>query len=164
MSAALAPDAGTADLRHAKDGSWGYSLYEDAADAVGSERVKLATLPEILGADRPDIVKCNAEGAEFTLVRQLEDGADRPALMIVMVHPAFGDLDDLLRRGEHGVRDLVDRHPAATRVPHVEDGRGRRLAQSAQCEDPAAVIAAERARRVRGARSDGPWRSPASST
>ena len=71
VNAALAPTRGEGSLQHTSDGSWGYSLYEDAADATGSERVRLETLAEILGDDRPDVVKSNAEGAEFALIEQL---------------------------------------------------------------------------------------------
>jgi FkbM family methyltransferase len=100
VQAALAPTAGTADLLHTADGTWGYSLYEDADAATGAERVALVTLSEILGRDRPVIVKSNAEGAEYSLVEQLEATDVRPLLMIVMVHPDFGDMDDLLDRAK----------------------------------------------------------------
>ena len=100
VEAALAPASGIADLLHTADGSWGYSLYEDVNDATGAERVALMTLAEILGSDRPVIVKSNAEGAEFSLIAQLEDLGLRPLLMIVMVHPHFGDMDDLHARAE----------------------------------------------------------------
>jgi FkbM family methyltransferase len=95
VNAALAPTGGVGSLQHTSDGSWGYSLYEDAADATGSERVRLETLAEILGDDRPDLVKSNAEGAEFALIEQLAQSDIRPQLMVVMVHPQFGDLAQL---------------------------------------------------------------------
>jgi FkbM family methyltransferase len=96
VTAALAPATGSAELRHTSDGSWGFSLYEDADDAVGSERVQLLTLGEILDGDRPDIVKCNAEGAEYAFIEQLAATDLRPALIVLMVHPAFGNVDQLL--------------------------------------------------------------------
>jgi FkbM family methyltransferase len=92
---ALAPTAGEGELRHTADGSWGYSLYEEGS-ALGSERVTLATLHDVVREDRPDVVKCNAEGAEYTLFDQLDAGDLRPALIVVMVHPEFGDPDRLL--------------------------------------------------------------------
>ena len=98
VTAGLAPSAGEGLLVHTDDGTWGYSLYEDAGAAAESESVKLATLAEVLDGARPDIVKSNAEGAEFTLVEQLAATDIRPALMIIMVHPQFGDLDQLLAR------------------------------------------------------------------
>jgi FkbM family methyltransferase len=94
----LAPAAGTGVLRHSVEGSWGSSLYEDPAQSTGSEDVRLATLAEVLGDDVPDVVKCNAEGAEYTLLEQLDASGIRPALMIVMVHPDFGDMPALLDR------------------------------------------------------------------
>ena len=45
---------------------------------------------------RPDIVKCNAEGAEYTLLDQLEACNLRPSFLLVMMHPDFGDPDHLV--------------------------------------------------------------------
>jgi FkbM family methyltransferase len=95
---ALAPNPGEGVLQHAPDGTWGYSLYEDAAGALGSENVTLATLDAILAGERPEILKCNAEGAEFALIQQLEASGVRPTLMIVMVHPQFGDMEALVQQ------------------------------------------------------------------
>ncbi|HEX4490221.1 MAG TPA: FkbM family methyltransferase [Acidimicrobiia bacterium] len=100
VNTALAPAAGEATLQHAADGSWGYSLYEDAESSTGSEVVSLATLDEILAGASPEIVKCNAEGAEYSLIEQIERTAVRPMLMIVMVHPQFGDMAQLVARAE----------------------------------------------------------------
>ena len=97
---ALASEAGEGVLQHAPDGSWGYSLYEDASVALGSENVVLATLEAILAGEQPQIVKCNAEGAEFSLIDQLERSGIRPQLMVVMVHPQFGDMDHLVSTAE----------------------------------------------------------------
>jgi len=105
VTAALAPESGEGVLVHTPDGSWGFSLYEDASSASSSERVTLTRLQDVLDGERPDIVKCNAEGAEFALVEQLTATDVRPDLMIIMVHPQFGDLDQLLERcGEMGYR------------------------------------------------------------
>jgi hypothetical protein len=87
-------------LQHAPDGSWGYSLYEEAEAALGSENVALATLDEILAGDRPQILKCNAEGAEFSLIEQLARTDIRPTFMVVMVHPQFGDMAKLVSTAE----------------------------------------------------------------
>jgi FkbM family methyltransferase len=100
VQSALAPASGEALLQHAADGSWGYSLYEDAGTSTGSEVVVLTTLDAILDGARPDIVKCNAEGAEYSLLEQLERTDVRPQLMIVMIHPQFGDMPQLLARAE----------------------------------------------------------------
>ena len=45
-------------------------------------------------------MKCNAEGAEFSLVDQLERSGIRPQFMVVMVHPQFGDMDHLVATAE----------------------------------------------------------------
>jgi FkbM family methyltransferase len=90
----LARRAGTGTLLHTDEGSWGNSLFEEEGVTVlDREAVALATLADILGDDRPDVIKCNAEGAEFALVDSLVDSEVRPWLMILMVHPEFGDLD-----------------------------------------------------------------------
>jgi FkbM family methyltransferase len=96
VNVALASQPGEGVLQHAADGTWGYSLYEDASAALGSEQVALATLDEILAGERPQILKCNAEGAEFSLFEQLERTGVRPVFMVVMVHPQFGDMEALV--------------------------------------------------------------------
>ena len=96
VAAALAPVAGQGFLQHTTDGTWGYSLYEDASATRGSEPVALATLEEILQGERPEIIKCNAEGAEFALIHQIRRSGVRPRLMVIMVHPQFGDVRALL--------------------------------------------------------------------
>jgi FkbM family methyltransferase len=97
---ALAPAAGRGELRHTAEGSWGSSLYEEETAALATEPVRLAPLAEILGDDRPGIVKCNAEGAEFALIHHLAATDIRPEFMVVMVHPEFGDVDELLATSE----------------------------------------------------------------
>jgi FkbM family methyltransferase len=100
VDAALAPATGHGELRHTDEGSWGSSLYEEASAAISTESVRLATLAEILGDERPAIVKCNAEGAEFALIAHLSTTDLRPEFMVVMVHPEFGDVDALLATAE----------------------------------------------------------------
>jgi FkbM family methyltransferase len=100
VEAALAPAAGRGELRHTSEGSWGSSLYEEADAAIATESVRLATLDEILAGDRPSIVKCNAEGAEYALIENLAATDIRPVFMVVMVHPEFGDVEKLVARGE----------------------------------------------------------------
>jgi len=100
VEAALAQAPGHGELRHTAEGSWGSSLYEEKSAAITTESVRLAPLAEILGADRPSIVKCNAEGAEFALVEHLAATDIRPVFMVVMVHPEFGDVDELLATAE----------------------------------------------------------------
>ena len=68
--------------------------------ALGSETVTLAPLDAILQGERPQIVKCNAEGAEFNLIDQIELSGLRPAFMVVMVHPQFGDMAARVAKAE----------------------------------------------------------------
>lgn len=101
VRAALAAERGTGTLFHTDEGSWGNSLFqEEGVTVLGDEPVELRTLEDILDGDRPDVVKCNAEGAEFALVAQIDALDLRPALMILMVHPEFGDLDATRRHVE----------------------------------------------------------------
>jgi FkbM family methyltransferase len=116
VNAALGAHAGHALLRHTAEGSWGASLYEDAEVTDSSEDVTLTTLADILGADRPHVLKCNAEGAEYSLFDQLEASDVRPVFMLVMVHPEFGDLERLetqaIAMGYELAQHGTDDHPA----------------------------------------------------
>jgi len=100
VNAGLAAASGQGVLRHTDEGTWGASLYEDPAATTHSETVALLTLSELLDGEEPDIIKCNAEGAEFALIEQLAGSDLRPALMLVMVHPEFGDLELLMAAAE----------------------------------------------------------------
>jgi FkbM family methyltransferase len=88
----LGAASGEGRLIHSGSGSWGNSLFEDETPGAQVEAVKVESLAAILDGDRPDIIKCNAEGAEFTLVDQLEPTGVRPLLLILMVHPEFGSM------------------------------------------------------------------------
>lgn len=117
VEAGLAEAKGTGTLLHTDEGSWGNSLFEEAGVRVlDREQVRLSTLAEILQGQRPDVIKCNAEGAEFALIAQLEASDVRPSLMIVMVHPEFGSLDETQRRvealGYRVARAGTEHHPA----------------------------------------------------
>ena len=96
VNVALASEPGQGLLQHAPDGTWGYSLYEDASTSRGSETVALAPLHAIIDGEQPQILKCNAEGAEFNLIDQLERTGVRPVFMAVMAHPHFGDVEQLV--------------------------------------------------------------------
>lgn len=97
VRAALAEKAGKGTLKYCTRGSWGHSLFEEEQQTIGHETVPLMTLEQILQGDRPHIVKCNAEGAEFALVSQLIDLQLFPLLVSIYVHDRFGDMDSLLR-------------------------------------------------------------------
>ena len=116
VNAALAAHAGQSRLRHTAEGSWGASLYEDDAVTDSSEDVTLVPLDDVFRGDRPDVLKCNAEGAEYSLFDQLAASDIRPEFMVVMVHPEFGDLDRLKHQATGMGYDLSqhgpDHHPA----------------------------------------------------
>lgn len=94
VPAAIADASGTATLHHDPDGSWGSSLFPMGGNS--SEEVSLLRLDQVLDGRRPDVVKCNAEGGEFALIPQLLDAEYRPRLVTVMLHPEFGDVDELV--------------------------------------------------------------------
>jgi FkbM family methyltransferase len=126
VNTALASQSGHSTLRHTHEGTWGHSLFEDEDASIGSESVSLATLTDILQGDEPQIVKCNAEGAEYSLFDQIEASRLRPLLMVVMVHPDFGDLDRLLGQakamGYRIVPGGTPDHPAFQMWHHTVDG------------------------------------------
>lgn len=96
VEAGLARTSGSGTLFHTDEGSWGNSLFqEEGVQVLDREAVSLLTFDEIIGSDRPDVIKCNAEGAEFALIDALRVSDVRPWMMILMVHPEFGDLDEV---------------------------------------------------------------------
>lgn len=86
---ALAESAGTGYLS-LQGKSWSYELTGSTSDRTTVETVQLLTLSEILNGDKPDIIKCNAEGGEYALVRQINELNLSPWLVIVMVHAEKG--------------------------------------------------------------------------
>jgi FkbM family methyltransferase len=99
IPAGLGSQAGVAELLHTDDGSWGSSLFQEPGVRVlRKESIIVLPLADILGDSRPHLVKCNAEGAEFELVAQLEATDVRPIHLILMVHPEFGDTELLKAR------------------------------------------------------------------
>jgi FkbM family methyltransferase len=101
VEAGLAETSGSGTLFHTDEGSWGNSLFqEQGVTVLDREPVSLLTFDEIVDGEQPDIIKCNAEGAEFALVAALRAHEVRPWMMILMVHPEFGDLDEVRRTVE----------------------------------------------------------------
>lgn len=114
VPAAIAERAGVAVLSHEDSGSWGATLHAPEA-VTATESVVTLPLAALLGGRSPDVVKCNGEGAEFEVVRQLEELSIRPAVMVLAVHPDYGDVDELrarLERAGYGVvQTLPGDHP-----------------------------------------------------
>ena len=82
----------------------GAAAFSVEAGGEGAEAIQVEslTLPEILQGEALAMVYCNAEGAEYALVPQLCQHNLRPAVMVMCVHPEYGDAVALRRE----VRDL----------------------------------------------------------
>lgn len=94
VAAALADRDGEVVLNMDVGESWGNSLFALSADSK-PVRVPSLTLSSMLGDLKPDVVKSNAEGAEFELVRQLVDMRLQPDLLVIEVHPEHGDITSI---------------------------------------------------------------------
>lgn len=103
VCAGLGAASGEARLERDPSGSWGTRAVAvksaPAGEATGPA-TRLLTLDEILAGERPVVIKCNAEGAEFSLVPQLVRSELRPALVVLMAHPSFGRPAALVRQLE----------------------------------------------------------------
>jgi len=66
--------------------SWDYHIASNCDNTANAELVPLMTLDEILNGEHVDIVKCNAEGAEYFFVEQLQYMFVKPKLVILMLH------------------------------------------------------------------------------
>ncbi len=100
----IAKTTGEAWLVKSDDGSWGDWLeYTDPVNKKDAIKVNTTTLVDAIGEKAPVIIKCNAEGGEFELVRQLLNLGLKPKIMVLMVHPERGDVDllwsDLINAG-----------------------------------------------------------------
>lgn len=94
VNACLAIDHRKRTLRFDPDNSWSATVHpiDEAGVAIGVESL---TLPEILQGEVPAMVYCNAEGAEYALVPQLRQHNIRPVVMVMCVHPEYGDAEAL---------------------------------------------------------------------
>lgn len=116
VSVGLGDAARGATLRFDPNSSWGASAKAQAEGAVAVS-VQLATLDQILeraGISDLALLYCNAEGAEYDLIPQLEAGGLRPRVLALMLHPEFGDPADLDRRIQALGYEKVDK----TKVPN----------------------------------------------
>jgi FkbM family methyltransferase len=94
IPAGIAKITGDAWLVKSEDGSWGDWLeYSIPKDSKNSIKVKTTTLLDAIGGKKLTIIKCNAEGGEFELVKQILALGLRPKIIILMVHPEMGDVD-----------------------------------------------------------------------
>jgi FkbM family methyltransferase len=92
---ALGDRNGTVRLRTSREGSWGDSTYPGTNEASyhpGGAWVSASTLADVLRGRQPDIVLCNAEGAEFAFIPQLLALGLRPLVMVLMTHSRHGSV------------------------------------------------------------------------
>jgi SAM-dependent methyltransferase len=154
VPAGLGARRSTATLYTSPEGSWGDSLFEEDGATPGAT-VDLLPLADIVAGAPPDIVKCNAEGAEYQLIDQLAAEPWRPALLVVMVHPEFGDPESFEQQARALGYRLERDGPAGRPLYHlwrVTPVPDRSLRHLLVC--PAGV--ARRARRLARRWSDGP--------
>lgn len=122
IPAGLAESDGHGWLVQSEEGSWGNWLQSDTTvKSEAATEVRTVTLAEAFNGCHPVLIKCNAEGAEYELVRQLLALNLRPKLMIMMVHPEHGD-DNHLRATliAAGFRVVTVRREPYRPIWHVE--------------------------------------------
>jgi len=93
--AGVAEQDGPGFLHLDEEGSWGDSTRGNRDGRPGWP-VRLLTLKSILAGRRPDLVKINAEGAEFITLPQLFALGLRPRVIVAQVHAAYGSTEQLL--------------------------------------------------------------------
>ena len=99
LQAALSKSNGYGWLVASEDGSWGDWLSQTSPSINHNAfKVETITLKKALNDIEPIVLKCNAEGGEFELIKQLLFMNIRPEFMILMVHPEKGDVDLLWER------------------------------------------------------------------
>lgn len=97
--AGIAPREDAIFLHLSKRGSWAdttSSAMDEVGESSGRTVVRGTTVASILKGRVPDVVKCNAEGAEFEVFRQLFAMGILPQIVILMAHEQFGRVKDLL--------------------------------------------------------------------
>jgi FkbM family methyltransferase len=96
VSAGIAHKKGPAWLVMSEYGSWGDWLeYKKPIDSKETIKVETITLLDAINNKKPTIIKCNAEGGEFELIKQLFAANLRPKFMVLMIHPEMGNTDNL---------------------------------------------------------------------
>ena len=95
-------------LKFSTDGSWGDTIEKSEPYSLGL-RVPLLKVDSILKGRIPDVVKSNAEGAEYELIPQLLSLGIKPKLIILMPHGSRGSIakiNALLKREGYSIFDL----------------------------------------------------------
>lgn len=94
VNACLAVDRGRRTLHFDPDSSWGATV-QAGGDGLVAVEVESLPLLDILEGEAVAMIYCNAEGAEYTLVPQLQQANLRPAVMVMCVHPEYGAAEAL---------------------------------------------------------------------
>jgi FkbM family methyltransferase len=97
VNACLAADRGRRTLHFDPDSSWGANV-QAGGDGLSVVEVESLPLLDILQGEAVAMIYCNAEGAEYTLVPQLQQTSLRPEVMVMCVHPEYGDSEALRRQ------------------------------------------------------------------
>lgn len=63
---------------------------------TSTSRVPALTINELLNGQTPDLVKCNAEGAEYKVVPQLLSLETRPRYLLLALHPEYGEINIII--------------------------------------------------------------------
>jgi FkbM family methyltransferase len=102
LEVGIGDTAGEAFLEYSPQGSWGNRTLPLASGEVTSQhagtRVRMLPLANVLDGQTPYLVKCSAEGAEFSLFPQMFALGVRPEWAVFLAHPHAGAADDLLAR------------------------------------------------------------------
>ena len=96
IHAAISAEEGSTFLRFSPGGSWGDTTVSFGNDYKSGIQVRGITIANILNGRKPNLIKCNAEGAEFVLFPQLFSMNILPQIVILMAHPQYGSIDELL--------------------------------------------------------------------
>jgi len=123
VKSALSAFDGVGILSKGNKGSWSDTVVTDAKEASG-DRVATNTITSILQGRQPNLIKCNAEGAEYHLFPELFSQAIYPAFVILMAHPEFGSVDDLVflfQRHGYQVVDVASGHHRPRLHCYLED-------------------------------------------
>jgi FkbM family methyltransferase len=94
VNACLAEDRNGRTLHFDPGSSWGANVHA-RGDGLVAVAVKSLLLTDILEGEAVAMIYCNAEGAEYSLVPQLIKTNLRPPVMVMCIHPEYGDAEAL---------------------------------------------------------------------
>jgi len=102
VAVAVGSEEGMTLLRHSDEGSWGDTTtgngigQPESKEIMNGVTVPQTSLAKLLRGRHPDLVKCNAEGAEFTVFPQLFSLGLYPKYVVAMMHPEYGSVEQLV--------------------------------------------------------------------